>query len=132
ISHFHARADLHGARVGLRRARDELEERRLPGAVHPHDAPPLAAADEEIEAVVDDLAPVSLLDLREARDVLARARRRAKIELHHLSRARRLDALDLVELLHARLHLRGVRRARLEAVDEALLLGEHRLLALEL
>ena len=46
-----------------------------------------------------------------------------------MRRLRRLDLLDLLELLHARLHLRGVARARLEPLDEGLLLGEHRLLA---
>ena len=45
---------------------------------------------------------------------------------------RRLDPLDLVELLHPALHLRGMRGARLEALDELDLLGQHRLLALEL
>ncbi len=43
-----------------------------------------------------------------------------------------LHALDLVELLHPALHLRSVGGPRLEALDELDLLGQHRLLALEL
>src|SRR3546814_5436456 len=39
---------------------------------------------------------------------------------------------DLVELLDPALHLGGMRGARLEALDELDLLGQHRLLALEL
>ena len=65
-------------------------------------------------------------------DVVARARRRRELERHGLAALRRLDPLDLLELLHPALHLRGVRGARLEALDELDLLGEHRLLALEL
>ena len=68
----------------------------------------------------------------QADDVLADARRRRKIERHALAALRRLDAFDLVELLHPALHLRGVGSARLEPLDELDLLGEHRLLALEL
>ena len=45
--------------------------------------------------------------------------------------ARRLEALDLVELLDAALHLRGLGGVRGEALDEALFLGQHRLLPRE-
>ena len=72
------------------------------------------------------------MDVLQADDVLARARRRQEVERHGLAALRRLDALDLVELLDPALHLRGVRGARLEALDELDFLGQHRLLALEL
>jgi hypothetical protein len=39
-----------------------------------------------------------------------------------------LDLLDLLELLHPAQHLRSLGGMRREALDEALLLGEHRLL----
>ena len=65
-------------------------------------------------------------------DVLAGARRRLELEVHRLPALGRLDAVDLLQLLDPALHLRGMRGARLEALDEADLLGQHRLLALEL
>ena len=68
----------------------------------------------------------------EADHVLAGARRRLELEHHRLAALGRLDAIDLRQLLDAALHLRGVRGARLEALDEADLLGQHRLLTVEL
>src|SRR6185436_4966609 len=65
-------------------------------------------------------------------DVVAAARRRAELEAALDQAARRRDLLDLVELLDARLHLRGLGRLRLEALDEAALLGQHGLLARKL
>src|SRR3546814_15858305 len=53
-------------------------------------------------------------------------------ERHRLPATRRLDAIDLFEFLHPALHLRGVTGTRLEAFDELDLLGQHRLLPLEL
>src|SRR5262249_16741470 len=72
------------------------------------------------------------LDAFQAGDVLARARRPGEVELDRAATARRLDLLDLVELLDARLYLRRLRRLCLEALDEAHLLAQHRLLALVL
>ena len=72
------------------------------------------------------------MDPRDSRNVVARAWRRRERELDHLALLWRLDSLDLLDALDARLHLRRVARARLEALDEGLLLGEHRLLAREL
>ena len=62
-------------------------------------------------------------------DLVARAGRRPELELDHLASLGQLDLLDLVQRLDAALHLRRLGRMRAEAVDEALLLGEHRLLA---
>src|SRR6478752_5382889 len=132
IAHLDATADRDRALVRLARTRDELEQRRFSGAVDAHHAPALPAADHEIEPVIDALAAVALEHLLERNDVLARARRRRKVERHRLAAARRLDPLDLVELLHPALNLSGMRGARLEPLDELDLLGEHRLLALEL
>jgi hypothetical protein len=56
----------------------------------------------------------------------------AELELDGLAAPGRFHPLDLVQLLHPALDLGGVRGARLEALDELDLLGEHRLLALEL
>ena len=51
---------------------------------------------------------------------------------HGLAAAGQFDFLNLVQLLHPALHLGGVAGARLEPLDELDLLGQHRLLALEL
>src|ERR1035438_4931904 len=97
--------------------------------VHAHDAPALAPADEEIELLVDRVGAVRLGHRLDLDHVFARARRLAEVELEHLAALGRVDAVDLLELLHPRLHLRGVARARFEPGDERLFLGEHRLLA---
>ena len=65
------------------------------------------------------------------RHLVARARRRAELELDDVALLRQLDLLDLVQRLDAALHLRRLGGVRLEALDEALLLGEHRLLPRE-
>src|SRR5690348_6629508 len=75
---------------------------------------------------------VTLVNVIQADDVLPGARRRQEVERDRLATAWRLDPFDLLELLDPALHLRGVRSPRLEALDELDLLGEHRLLALEL
>jgi len=75
---------------------------------------------------------IAFVHLLEAHHVLAGARRRQEIELHGLAPPWRLDSLDLLQLLDPALYLRGMRGARLEALDEVDFLGQHRLLALEL
>ena len=109
-----------------------FKQRRLAGAVDAHHAPALPAAHLEVQPVIDAPAAVALLHLLQAHHVLARARRGQEFELHDLAALRRFHPLDLVQLLHPALHLRRVRGARLEAFDELDLLGQHRLLALEL
>ena len=63
--------------------------------------------------------------------LVARAGRDAELELHRLALLGRFDLLDLVQRLDAALHLRGLGGVRAKAFDEALLLGEHGLLARE-
>src|SRR5207253_8467921 len=94
--------------------------------------PPLAATYEHAEPGVHHSRAVLLRHARHLHHVLARARRLAELEALLDEAARRLDALDLVELLDPALHLRRLRRLRAEALDEAHLLGEHRLLPLVL
>ena len=86
----------------------------------------------EVEALVDAPAAVALVHVLEADDVLAGARCRLELEHHRLPALGRLDPIDLRQLLDAALHLGGVRGARLEALDELDLLGQHRLLTVEL
>ena len=68
-------------------------------------------------------------DALEHGHLVARPRRRPEIELHHLALLRQLDLLDLLERLDAALHLRRLGGVGGEALDEPLLLGQHRLLA---
>ncbi len=129
VAELHRGAERDVARIRGALPRDQLQQRRLARAVRAHHAPALAAADPQVESVEDDLLAVGLVDAGELHDVVAGARRGTELEVVGLAPLRRLDLLDLVELLHARLHLRGVARARLEARDERLFLREHRLLA---
>ena len=62
-------------------------------------------------------------------NLIARTRRLPEVEFDDAALLRQLDLLDLVERLDAALHLRRLRGVRREALDEALLLGQHRLLA---
>jgi hypothetical protein len=55
-----------------------------------------------------------------------------KVEGHGLTPPRRLDPVDLIQLLHPALHLRRMRGARLEALDEFYFFCQHGLLPLEL
>ena len=72
------------------------------------------------------------MHIAQADDVIAGPRGTAELELNGLAAAGRFDPLDLVELLHAALHLGGVRGPGLEPLDELDFLGQHSLLALVL
>ena len=61
--------------------------------------------------------------------LVAGTRRLTEIEVDDLALLRRLDLLDLVERLDPALHLGSLCRLRLEPIDEALFLRQHRLLA---
>ena len=100
----------------------------LAGAVAAHHAPALAAADGHREAVVDHVPAVRLRDPLQRHHLLARPRRLPEVESHDAAALRQFDLLDLVERLHPALHLRGLRRMRREALDEAALLRQHGLL----
>ena len=131
VSHVQAGAQPHASRIGRARAGDHFEQRGLARAVPSHHGPALAAADGEAEAVVNHARAVALVQILDHRHLVARARRHAELELHHLALLRQLDLLDLVQRLDAALHLRRLGRVRPEAVDEALLLGQHGLLPRE-
>ena len=75
---------------------------------------------------------VALVHVLQTHHVLTGARRWQELEQHRLAALGRLHPVDLLQLLHPALHLRGVRGARLEALDELDFLGKHRLLTLEL
>src|ERR1051326_5723961 len=92
-----AEADVPGVR--LESARDHLQECRFAGAVLSHDAPPLAAADMEVEAVVDGAGTERFRNAFQRHDVVAAALWRPEIELHRNPLPRRLDPLLLFEHL---------------------------------
>ena len=77
---------------------------------------------------MDDALSVRLRDILEHGNLVAGTRRLAEIKPHDAPLLRQLDLLDLLERLDAALHLRRLGGVRREAFDEALLLGEHRLL----
>ena len=56
VAHLQARAERDRPFVGRDRAGDHLQQRRLAGAVLAHHAPALAAADGQVDAVVDGRA----------------------------------------------------------------------------
>ena len=113
---------------GVARAGNHLEQRSLARAVPAHHRPTFAAADGEVEALVDHARAIALVQVLDHRHLIAGARRNAELELDHLPLFGQLDLVDLVQRLDAALHLRGFGGMRLEALDEALLLGQHRLL----
>ena len=69
------------------------------------------------------------MDVFDDRHLVAGARGHAEIEIDHLPLLGHLQLFDLVELLDAALHLGGFGGVGFEAFDEALLFGEHGLLA---
>src|SRR5262249_50315217 len=129
VPHPEAGAERDVSRIGREDAGDDLQERRLAGAVLPHHAPALAAPNREAHVAVDDATAVRLADVLQRGNLIAGSRRRPEVELHDPALLRQLDALDLLERFHAALHLRRLGGMRGEALDEALLLREHRLLA---
>ncbi len=117
-------AVLDGARIGLDGARDHLEQRRLARAVGPHERDLVAAVHGEVEAVVHGLVAVALHEAAGAHHLVARARGLLEVELDGLLLLGKLDALDLLELLHAILHLLGLRGLVAELLDERLHMGD--------
>jgi hypothetical protein len=108
VAHLDARADAPSPSSGSGRAGDQLQQRRLAGAVDAHHAPALLAAHHGSRALVD----------ARCRSACARSSRFATSSPERgggeveRTRLRRFggSTLDLVELLDAALHLRGVAR----------------------
>jgi len=132
IAHFDAAALGDGAVVWQRGARHQFQQRRLACAVNAHDAPPLIAAHLKVQSLVNSPGAVALVHVLQGDHVVAGARRRREFEQNRLTAPGRLNPVDLLELLDAALHLRGVRCACLEPLDKLDFLGEHCLLTLEL
>ncbi len=107
-----------GSRRGRLHAREQLDQRRLARAVDAHQRHAVAALDGESPAAEDLLRSVALRQaLGLSRDA-PRRRRLRKLEVNDRLLFGNFDALDLIELLDARLHLFGLRGLVAEAVDE--------------
>ena len=78
-----------------------LSRRRLARAVGAHERDLVAAVHGEVEAVVHGLVAVALHETAGAHHLVARARRLLEVELDGFLLLGKLDALDLLELLHA-------------------------------
>ncbi len=85
----------------------------------------------EVQSFIDDATAILLVHALQVDHVFARTRCRLKFEGNRLATFRRFHPVDLLQLLHAALHLRGMRCARFETLDEFDFLGQHSLLALE-
>ena len=102
------------------RPRHQLDHGRFTRAVDADERHAVAALDDEVRVAEHELLPVTLRDVLEFRDDPAAGLRLRKLEVDRLLIGRNFDALDLVQLLDARLHLLGLGRLRAEAVDERL------------
>ena len=106
------------ARIGREHARDHFQKRRFAGAVRADERNLLAAIQRQIEAIVDMFLAEVLDHTAAAHHHIARARRLHEVEMHSLLFLRYHDALDFLELLHAILHLFGLRGLVAELLDE--------------
>ena len=129
VAHVEAGAEPDTALIRRRHSGDHLEQSGFAGTVAAHDGPAFAAADGEREAFVDHPLAVSLVDVFDDGHLVAGARGHAEIEIDDLPLLRHFQLFDLVQLLDAALHLGGFGGVGFEALNEALLLGEHGLLA---
>ena len=140
VARDHVAAFLAEAAVDRDDAGEDLEQRGLAGAVGADEHRALAAFALEVEVLVDDVVAVGLPDVLELHHLQARAGRLREAELDLLQVVLRLVDRDLLEagdLLLLGLRAGGHRGLGAEAVDErlqvrdlALLVLEHRLLAL--
>ncbi len=125
--------DAAGGRLGL--AGQHLEKGGFAGAVHADHGdlllPPDHAARRRRRPIFwpPSGRGQTLPRLSRRHHIITAARRLGKLEPDDLLLRRQLDALDLLDLLHPRLHLGGMGGAGGEAGDELLLLGQHLLLA---
>jgi hypothetical protein len=116
-------------------AGEDLEQRRLAGAVRADEHRALAAFALEVEVLIDDVVAVGLLDMLELHHLEAGARRLGEAELDLLQVVFGLVDRDLFEagdLLLLRLRAGGHRSLGAEAVDERLQVGDLALLVLNI
>ncbi len=108
IAKLHTGAKVHNALIWFSRASDKLEQCRFACAIHTHDAPAFAAANHEVQTIINRTATIGLVDAFEADHIFARTRSRREIKGNSLAATWWLDPVDFLKLLHAALHLRGM------------------------
>ncbi len=99
-------------------AGEQLDQRRFARAVDAHQRHAVAALDGEAHVAEDLLRAVALCQPLRLNHHAARGRRLRKLEVDDRLFFGNLDALDLFELLDARLHLLGLGGLGAEAIDE--------------
>ena len=128
----HTVAEDHLPAVRRELAGDDPQQRRLPRAVRPDDAHPLAPGDPRVHAPVHDPRAERLPHALEPQHLAAGPRRLGELEAERVAVLEDLHLLHLLELLLLALRLARLRRLRPEPLDEALELGPLRLLPLRL
>ena len=110
---------------------EDLEQGRLAGAIRADERHLLAALQLQVEALIDDVVAVLLVNVAERDDGAAGAWRLRKAELDALGSGRRHDhAVDALQLLDAALHLARLGGLIAEALDERLGVRDLALLSL--
>ena len=130
IAHGHMRPVFQRARIGGRHAGNHLQQRGLAGAVRTDECDFLAAVHREIQMLVYNVVAVRLRDVLELHNEIARARRLTEVEMDGPAALGNLDALDLLQLAHAVLHLLCLRGLVAETLDEGLHMLDLRVLLL--
>ena len=120
----HVRAQRALAAIEGQHAGQHLEQRGLAGAVVADQRHPLAALHREVDAAIDHVVAVGLVDAGQRGHATARAWGLREREVHLPAHPGQLDALDLGQHLHPALHLAGLGGLIAKALDEALDLGD--------
>jgi len=98
-----------GVELGVALSGEELQERRLAGAVRADDADALAATDEEIDALEEHASAARRPEILRVEDDVAGARRGSEAEADAVGDRPHVlgtgDAIELVEHLAAALRL---------------------------
>src|SRR5690606_19296654 len=124
------RARLRVAFERLELAREQLDQRRFPGAVRAEETDPLARRYAELDAAENGRAAVAHGDRIETHERIGQAPRRAEREIEAGLRVHRRDLLHPLDHLQPRLRLPRLARLRAEPVDEALQMRDAPLLRL--
>ena len=128
VAHLQAGAQTNIAGIRRQRPGNHLQQRALPGSIAAHNRPTLAAPHGQVEPFINHARTEALVQVFEHCHLIAGTGRSAELELNHLALFREFQLFDLIQGLDAALHLPCLCGVCLEAVDEALLFGQHRLL----
>ena len=118
VIHFHVVAQAAFTCGRLFRARQQLDQCRFPGAVHPNQAHAIGAIDDEAHAREHLLRAIALGHASKLRHHAAARPGLGKREMNGVLLGRQLDSFDLLQLLDPALHLPRLGGLIAEAVDE--------------